>query len=120
MLRRQAIQAMVSWCGGILWEARARSFAVSAEIEDYDQAPPGRASTPGVVHVIVFSNFEGHLLDARPAIQWFDECTAAHPAISWTHMYNPIYLVMESPELRKAEATISPYLRDLQARGKAE
>jgi hypothetical protein len=83
-------------------------------------APPGKASKAGVVHVVVFSNFEGNLLDAGPAIKWFDACTAAHPVIVWTHMYNPLYLVVDSPGLRKAEATISPYLRDLQSRGKAE
>jgi hypothetical protein len=120
MHRRQALRLMAGLCGGALLSARANSSAVAAESSSNDAAPSGKASKPGVVHVVVFSNFEGNLQDAQPALRWFDACTAAHPAIVWTHMYNPIYLVADSPEMRKAEATITPYLRDMQSRKKAE
>jgi hypothetical protein len=114
------MRLMAGWCGGSLWGARASSSAVAADRNGSDAAPSGKTPKQGIAHVVVFSNFEGNLHDAQPALRWFDACTAAHPAIAWTHMYNPIYLVADSPELRKAETIITPYLRDLQSRKKAE
>ncbi|MSS73100.1 MAG: hypothetical protein EXS64_16655 [Candidatus Latescibacteria bacterium] len=74
----------------------------------------------GVVHVIVFSNFEGFSKDPAPIIRWFDACSKAHPSVKWTHMYNPWYLLVKRPEVVRAEAGFSPYLLDVQANGAAE
>jgi len=120
MLRRQALRAIVCLWGGCVAGEPARSFAACGDDQNNGAVIPANAPQRGVVHIVVFSNFEGSLIDVQPAIQWFNECSAAHPAIVWTHMYNPIYLVMETPQLKKAEATLSSYLRDLQSRTKAE
>ena len=74
----------------------------------------------GIVHVIVFSNFEGFSRDPAPVVRWFEACAKAHPAVRWTHMYNPWYLMIDRPDVVRTEAAFSPCLRDLQADGAAE
>jgi hypothetical protein len=75
---------------------------------------------PGIVNVVVFSNFEGFVWEPEPAVQWFDACSKAHPAIRWTHMYNPIYLLLKQPKYAKIEAQCSPMLLEAEAKGNAE
>lgn len=74
----------------------------------------------GVVHVVVFSNFEGRSRDAQPVIKWFDACRSSHPAVKWTHMYNPIYLIAKTPQRAAAETAFSNYLLEQQKAGAAE
>jgi hypothetical protein len=84
-------------------------------------APPKPASTkPGIVDVVVFSNFEGWLQNPGPAVRWFESCSQAHPSITWTHMYSPRYLVVQTPEMIKAGAEFTPYLLKARASGRAE
>jgi len=45
----------------------------------------------GIVHVIVFTNFEGWDIEpeaAERAVTWFDDCFAEHSEIRWTHLYS--------------------------------
>lgn len=64
----------------------------------------------GLVHLVIFSNFEGLPVDPAPAIAWFEACAQAHPLVRWTHLYNPRYLLLDRPEMARAEAAFSPYL----------
>lgn len=86
--------------------------------------PPGpsRANDArrGIVHVIVFSNFEGWPVDPEPAVKWFEDCSRAHAPVLWTHMYSPWHLLVKSPDARKAESGFSPYLMEVQAKTRAE
>jgi hypothetical protein len=75
---------------------------------------------PGIIDVVVFSNFEGFIWEPAPAARWFEACSKAHPAIKWTHMYNPIYLMLKQPSYAKIEAQFSPMLLAAEARGEAE
>lgn len=80
-----------------------------------------RADRPrGVVHVVVFSNFEGKHIEPVPVIRWFDACTAVHRGVRWTHMYNPVYLLLDSPKMLQARAAFNPYLLNLQKSAAAE
>ena len=38
-----------------------------------------------IVHVIVFSNFEGWSKNPEGTVAWFGGCWQAHPYIRWTH-----------------------------------
>lgn len=73
----------------------------------------------GTVHVVVFSNFEGWSQPdtAENCVRWFKDCSAAHPKVRWTHLYNPYHLLMggpERPEVLATEQSFSPYLLGLQ------
>ena len=77
---------------------------------------------PGVVQVVVFSNFEGwpHPKSAGAIVRWFDACARAHPEVRWTHLYNPAYLLIGREEIAATEKVFSPYLLDAQDAGRAE
>ena len=74
----------------------------------------------GIVHLIVFSNFEGFNQDPGPSIRWFEACSQAHPLIRWTHLYNPRHLLVTTPESIATDHGFSPYLLREQDRGRAE
>ena len=74
----------------------------------------------GVVHLIVFSNFEGFNQDPEPSIRWFEACSQAHPLIRWTHLYNPRHLIVKTPESIAMDQGFSPYLLREQEQGRAE
>jgi hypothetical protein len=77
----------------------------------------------GVVHVVVFSNFEGWSQpQAAPQaiVDWFTALSQTHPQMRWTHLYNPYHLIMKRPEAVATEAIYSPYLLELQKSGMAE
>jgi hypothetical protein len=78
------------------------------------------SSRRGIVHVLLFSNFEGWSQDPEPTVSWFEDCSLAHPQVRWTHLYNPWHLIMTYPEVVATEAGFSPYLLDRQRSGKAE
>lgn len=120
MHRRSALETLMLSSGlWLLGESLFPCSGGSPPLLACERNPP-KSDRRGVVHVVVFSNFEGQPLDAASAIRWFEACTQAHPAIRWTHMYNPRYLVIQSPELKAAEAVLSPYLLKLQAAQSAE
>jgi hypothetical protein len=74
-----------------------------------------------IVHVIVFSNFEGWSKKPGETVAWLDACWQAHPYIRWTHMYNPWHLLMKHlPEVKATEAVFTPYVRGAQDSGRAE
>lgn len=75
---------------------------------------------PGTVHIVVFSNFEGFARQPAPILRWFEACAKAHPAVRWTHLYNPLYLLVQQPAIITAEAAFSPFLLDAEKRGAAE
>ena len=75
---------------------------------------------PGIVHLIVFSNFEGFNQDPEPSIRWFDACSQAHPLIRWTHLYNPRHLLVTTPESIATDDGFSPYLLRERDQGRAE
>lgn len=77
---------------------------------------------PGVIHIVVFSNFEGWSQPQTVAttVQWFTACSQAHPQVKWTHLYNPYHLIMKRPEVVATECIFSPYLLSLQNSGMAE
>lgn len=76
----------------------------------------------GVVHIVVFSNFEGWSQPntAAAVVQWFRACSTAHPRVKWTHLYNPYHLLMKRPEVVATESIFSPYLLKLQNSSMAE
>lgn len=77
---------------------------------------------PGLIHIVVFSNFEGwsQPQTAATTVQWFTACSQAHPQVKWTHLYNPYHLIMKRPEVAATECIFSPYLLSLQNSGMAE
>ena len=75
---------------------------------------------PGIVHVIVFSNFEGFAFDPAPVSAWFDGFAAAHSEMRWTHMYNPRYLLESDAEYATVSRAFTQRLIADQARGVAE
>src|SRR5689334_5526483 len=76
----------------------------------------------GVIHIVVFSNFEGwsQPQTAAATVQWFTACSQEHPQVKWTHLYNPYHLIMKRPEVVATECIFSPYLLSLQNSGLAE
>jgi hypothetical protein len=77
----------------------------------------------GVIHIVVFSNFEGWSQPqtaATTVVQWFKACSQTHPQVKWTHLYNPYHLIMKRPEVVATECIFSPYLLSLQNSGMAE
>lgn len=70
---------------------------------------------PGTVYVIVFTNFEGAVLDAHQArnvTAWFDACSLAHCQIKWTHLYDPRRLLVT--DMSASEMVLTPYLQHAQ------
>ena len=68
-----------------------------------------------VLYIVVYSNFEGFCTDparARQGVEGFEQLTARHPEIVWTHMFNPIHLVGTGPKRQCGEVFV-PYLRRL-------
>lgn len=63
----------------------------------------------GIVHVIVFTNFEGWDIEpeaAERAVTWFDDCFTEHSEIRWTHLYSPRHLLVR----HDLDAIFTPYL----------
>src|SRR5262249_19002499 len=67
------------------------------------------------LYLIVFSNFEGFCTDpaeARRITQGVAQVSRRFPETIWTHMFNPVHLLGNTPQ-RQCEAVFIDYLRGL-------
>ncbi|MCG3146663.1 MAG: hypothetical protein PCFJNLEI_00097 [Verrucomicrobiae bacterium] len=74
--------------------------------------------SPAVLHIVVYSNFEGFCMGADRAqqcVEGFELLTDRCPQVVWTHMFNPIHLIGSGAK-RECGAVFVPYLQKLRAR----